>query len=134
MTTTRSRSSGPQHVGVGSEGPCPEATDPVCVNNDIDVADPSFGGPSPALNYEQVTGPYGTLVHRNGIRQVTAGTAYAVTTIPYYRDDACFDDGTGSDPGPHVRSRQVDPDVDSVGQPRVVLGPEHGRPGVDLAP
>jgi hypothetical protein len=30
-----------------------------------------------------------------------------VATFPYYRDDACFDDGTGNDPGPklHLRSK-----------------------------
>jgi len=27
---------------------------------------------------------------------------------PYYRDDSCFDDGTGNDPGPHLKSRSVD--------------------------
>jgi hypothetical protein len=28
--------------------------------------------------------------------------------VPYYVDDACFDDGTGGNPGPHVMSRSAD--------------------------
>ena len=75
-----------------------------------------------------MTGPYGTLVHRLGIRQITAGTAYSVATVPYYRDDSCFDDGTGSDPGPHLQPASVDPDVDSDGQPRVCWDPSMGDP------
>ena len=79
------------------------------------MPDPTFGGPNPGLNYEEVTGPYGTVVDRIGIKQVTAGTGYSVVTVPYYRDDSCFDDGTGTDPGLHVKARGVDPDVDSAG-------------------
>jgi hypothetical protein len=119
---------GPQDLGAGSDGPCPEETDAACVNNDVDVPDPTFGGPNPGLNYEQITGSFGTLVHRTTIKQVTAGAGYSVVTVPYYRDDACFDDGTGTDPGPHVKSRAVDPEVDSRGQPRVCWTPEMGDP------
>jgi hypothetical protein len=116
---------GPQNIGVGSAGRCPNQA---CVNNDIDVADPTFGGPNPGLNYEEVTGPYGTLVHRTALKQVTAGSGYSVLTVPYYRDDACFDDGTGSDPGPHVHPRGVDPAVDSAGNPRACWDPTMGDP------
>ena len=28
-----------------------------------------------------------------------------VAAVPYYRDDSCFDDGTGSDPGPRLPAR-----------------------------
>ena len=119
---------GPQSVGAGSDGPCPEETDDACVNNDIDVADPTFSGPNPGLNYEQLTGPFGTLVHRTSIKQVTAGSAYSAVTIPYYRDDACFDDGTGTDPGVRVNPRDVDPDVDSKGNPRECWEPSDGDP------
>jgi hypothetical protein len=120
---------GPQEVGVGAEGRCPEgATNDACINNDIDVPDPTLSGVSPGLNYEEVSGPYGTLVHRLGIKQVTAGTAYAVATVPYYRDDSCFDDGTGTDPGPHVAPRSVDPTVDSSGQARACWKPRMGDP------
>jgi hypothetical protein len=31
-----------------------------------------------------------------------------VEAQPYYVDDACFDDGTGADPGPHLASRSPD--------------------------
>ena len=120
---------GPQDATVGNQGSCPEgATNKACINNDIDVPDPTFSGPNPGLDYEEVTGPYGTLVHRLGIRQITAGTGYSVVTVPYYRDDACFDDGTGTDPGPHVAPRAVDPDVDSSGQPRECWTPAMGDP------
>ena len=30
------------------------------------------------------------------------GLAQSLLALPYYRDDSCFDDGTGSDPGPRV--------------------------------
>jgi hypothetical protein len=121
---------GPQDLSLGTPGErCPESEiDEACVHNDIDVADPTFGGVNPGLNYEQVTGPYGTLVHRLSVKQVTGGTAYSLATIPYYRDDACFDDGTGTDPGPHVKPRAVDPAVDSAGQPRECWTPERGDP------
>jgi hypothetical protein len=120
---------GPQEVGIGAAGRCPDdPTGEVCINNDIDVPDPTFSGPSPAVNYEQVSGPHGTLVHRLGIRQITAGTAYSVATVPYYRDDSCFDDGTGSDPGPHVQPRDVDPDIGSDGLPRACWDPSMGDP------
>ena len=120
---------GPQDVSAGNQGSCPDdATNKACINNDIDVPDPTFSGPNPGINYEEVTGPYGTLVHRLGIRQITAGTGYSVVTVPYYRDDACFDDGTGSDPGPHLQSRGVDPDVDSNGQARQCWDPTMGDP------
>jgi hypothetical protein len=119
---------GPQHLGVGADGRCPDAPEDACINNDIDVADPTMSGPNPGLNYEQITGPNGTLVHRTSFRQVTGGSAYALVTVPYYRDDSCFDDGTGTDPGPHVNPRQVDPDVGSDGAPRVCWTPAMGDP------
>jgi len=120
---------GPQDQSVGATGSCPDGpTNKACVNNDIDFPDPTMSGVNPGLNYEEVTGPYGTLVHRLGVHQVTAGTGYAVVTVPYYRDDACFDDGTGTDPGVHVRPRDIDPDVDSNGQPRVCWDPSMGDP------
>jgi hypothetical protein len=120
---------GPQDASFGSSGRCPDdPTGDACINNDIDVPDPTFSGTNPALNYEEVTGPYGTLVHRIGIRQITAGTGYSVVTVPYYRDDSCFDDGTGTNPGPHLGGRGPDPDVDSTGQTRQCWDPSMGDP------
>ena len=31
------------------------------------------------------------------------GLPQSMMALPYYRDDSCFDDGTGSDPGPRVK-------------------------------
>ena len=80
-----------------------------CVYGDFDVSDPTFSGPPGELQWEEVDGPWGALVERWTVHQVTpAGTALAaVATNPYYRDDSCFDDGTGNSPGPklHLRSK-----------------------------
>ncbi|HZN14689.1 MAG TPA: hypothetical protein VFB78_10505 [Acidimicrobiales bacterium] len=104
----------------------------VCLDNDFDVVDPTVSGPTGALSYEQITGPYGTLVSRYSIKQPTAGTAHALVTTPYYRDDSCFDDGTGTDPGSHLNPRHTDPVVDSHGKPRRCWTPADGDP--DLYP
>ena len=84
-----------------------------CVNNDIDVPDPVFSGVNAGLNWEQISGPHGTLVSRTSIHKATPGSAHTVAAVPYYRDDACFDDGTGSNPGPHIDGRDVDGDEPS---------------------
>src|SRR3954454_787682 len=76
--------------------------------NDIDMFDPSFDGPVGSLNWEEIAGPNGGVVTRWGIKPHTGGDAYSLIATPYYRDDACFDDGTGNDPGPHLKSRSVD--------------------------
>ena len=33
------------------------------------------------------------------------GGVQSLLAVPYYRDDSCFDDGTGSDPGPKLNLR-----------------------------
>jgi hypothetical protein len=78
------------------------------VCNDIDVVDPTFDGPVGSLSWEETAGPYGGVVDRYSIRRHTGGDAYSLIATSYYRDDACFDDGTGTNPGPHLRSRSVD--------------------------
>ncbi|MGH3118261.1 MAG: hypothetical protein ACRDQ2_14350, partial [Gaiellales bacterium] len=66
------------------------------------------------LNYEVVAGPNGTVVTRSAIKHYTpGGAAQSLLAVPYYRDDACFDDGTGSDPGPHIHGRGIDGDQES---------------------
>ena len=101
---------GPQEE-IGEPGPgCPNDA---CVNNDIDVPDPVFSGVNAGLNWEQIAGPHGTLVTRSSIHKATPGSAHTVVAVPYYRDDACFDDGTGSNPGPHMDARDVDGDEPS---------------------
>jgi hypothetical protein len=100
---------GPLDYSAGSPDPadCQVAgQDGIC--NDIDVVDPTFDGPVGALNWEQVAGRHGGVVTRWSIKQHSGGDAYTLIATPYYRDDSCFDDGTGSDPGPHLKSRSVD--------------------------
>ncbi|MGH2805767.1 MAG: Ig-like domain-containing protein, partial [Actinomycetota bacterium] len=81
-----------------------------CIYNDIDSPDPTFSGVVAGPNWEQISGDHGTLVLRNAIKQFTpGGTAQGLIAVPYYRDDSCFDDGTGSNPGPHVNGRNADP-------------------------
>ncbi|MFA5892004.1 MAG: hypothetical protein WDA27_13810 [Actinomycetota bacterium] len=138
---------GPQHHTVplaGGSDDCEIGVDPASgdgVCNDLDFADPTFSGPTGPLNWEQVGGPFGTLVTRWSIKQHTAGDAYTLITQPYYRDDSCFDDGTGSDPGPHLRSRApddgaygtyTDPST-SESLPRVCWTPEDGDPASNPA-
>ena len=78
-------------------------------HNDVDVVDPTFSGVSPSFSWEQLSGPGGTFVSSWTIRTVNLGAAHAVLTTPYYRDDSCFDDGTGTDPGVHLMVRAPDP-------------------------
>lgn len=80
-----------------------------CLHGDFDVSDVTFSGPPGTLQWEELDGPSGTTVERWNVHTVTpVGTPLAaIATYPYYRDDSCFDDGTGSDPGPklHLRSK-----------------------------
>jgi hypothetical protein len=64
----------------------------------FDVADPTFNLPLGFFNWEQVSGKgnLGSLVY---IFEMTGATSLTnPTVVPYYRDDACLDDGTGDDP------------------------------------
>jgi hypothetical protein len=52
-----------------------------------------------------------------------------VVATPYYRDDSCFDDGTGTDPGPKVKLRSGDePRKTADGQDRKCWTPADGEP------
>jgi hypothetical protein len=72
----------------------------------VDVTDPTFGDLNAALGWNETTGPNGTIVDRYQVDEVTdltpGGAAQSLFAVPYYRDDSCFDDGTGSDPGPRL--------------------------------
>ena len=118
---------GPQDVKVGDPTPercdihVPDPRDPnkdlesehgIC--NDIDIVDPMFDGPSGSLNWEEIAGPNGGVVDRWQIKRHTGGDAYSLIATPYYRDDSCFDDGTGNDPGPHLKGRSVDQGTSSA--------------------
>jgi hypothetical protein len=107
---------GPLDVKVGNPDAhnCQVAgQDGVC--NDIDMTDPTFDGPVGALNWEEIAGANGGVVTRWGIKRHTGGDAYTLIATPYYRDDSCFDDGTGNDPGPHLKGRSVDQGTSSDG-------------------
>jgi hypothetical protein len=64
----------------------------------FDLPDPTFNIPSAILNWEQVSaaGDNGSLVYIIELKGATTAVNSAV--VPYYRDDACLDDGTGDDP------------------------------------
>jgi hypothetical protein len=66
----------------------------------FDAADPSFNLPLAFNNWEQVSGKggNGSLVYLFELKSAT-GLANPLV-VPYYRDDACLDDGTGDDPVP----------------------------------
>lgn len=101
-----------------------------CIYNDVDSPDPTFSGAVAGLNWEEVAGDEGTLVFRNAIKQFTpGGTAQGLIAVPYYRDDSCFDDGTGSDPGPHLNGRNADTGTTATynGAPRKCWTPEDGE-------
>jgi len=66
----------------------------------VDIADVTFDVPAKVLTWEQVSGrnDFGSLVY---IVAPTAATSFLSPTVaPYYRDDKCFDDGTGDNPVP----------------------------------
>jgi glycerophosphoryl diester phosphodiesterase len=66
----------------------------------FDSADPSFNLPLAFHNWEQVSGKgrSGSLVYLFELKGPTSLANPLV--VPYYRDDACLDDGTGDDPVP----------------------------------
>lgn len=87
------------------------AATPVCgvspYHQSVDVSDPTSSHPN-SLQWEEVAGDNGSIVSRWSIREHSAGDAYSVVAVPYYRDDSCFDDGTGSSPGPKLHLRSGD--------------------------
>ena len=129
---------GPQDVKVGNPDPNGDChiAGQKSVCNDIDMVDPAFDGPVGALNWEEIAGPNGGVVTRWSIKRHTGGDAYTLLASPYYRDDSCFDDGTGNDPGPHLHSRAVDSGQDAqyldprdgIWKPRVCWTPKDGDP------
>ena len=68
----------------------------------FDAPDPTFTKPLAFLNWEQVSGrgDNGSLVYIFELKN--AQGLENPTVVPYYRDDACLDDGTGDDPSPRV--------------------------------
>jgi hypothetical protein len=66
----------------------------------FDLPDPAHNLPLAMYAWEQVSGSgsNGSLVYIVEIENPT--TLENAAVVPYYRDDACFDDGTGDDPVP----------------------------------
>ena len=98
----------------------------------IDPSDPTFSQPNVELDWGVTSGPYGSLVDRisSETTDLTPGGAIqSMAAVPYYRDDSCFDDGTGSDPGPKLHLRSGDePAVASDGTPRKCWHTSDGDP------
>jgi hypothetical protein len=98
----------------------------------VDVTDPAFSDPNVLLDWGVTSGPYGSVVDRitSDVTDLTpGGAAQSLAAEPYYRDDSCFDDGTGSDPGPKLHLRSADePAVASDGTPRRCWHPADGDP------
>ena len=97
----------PVSVGNPNNSTC---TSSACVYGSFNLPDATYSGLAPELlSWEEMTGPAGSLFEKWGIAQdqpTSPGGAQAVVeAVPYYVDDSCFDDGTGSDPGPHVALR-----------------------------
>ena len=90
----------------------------------INLADPTFEGLNASLQWNETAGPWGTIVDRYQVDQATdltpGGLAQSMLALPYYRDDSCFDDGTGSDPGPRVNPG-------SSTEPRTYVNPVTGQ-------
>jgi len=104
----------------------------------VNLADPTFEGLNASLQWNETAGPWGTIVDRYQVDQATdltpGGVAQSMAALPYYRDDSCFDDGTGSDPGPRVNPGSaneprtyLDP-VTNTQQPRKCWTPADGIP------
>src|SRR4051794_40705781 len=87
----------------------------------VDVSDPSYANVNATLDWSEVAGKHGTIVDRYQLDKVTdltpGGAPQALFPMPYSRDDSCFDDGTGSDPGPRVLPRSTD-------EPRTYTAPD----------
>jgi hypothetical protein len=101
------------------------------------VTDPTFNNVNATLDWSVVAGKNGTVVDRYQLDKVTdlspGGAAQAVFAVPYYRDDSCFDDGTGTDPGPRLIPRSTDEprtytDASGATQKRQCWKPSDGQP------
>ncbi len=99
----------------------------------VDLPDVTFAGANSSLGWSQTAGPWGTIVDRYEIDRVSdltpGGAAQSLVAAPYYRDDSCFDDGTGTDPGPKLHLRSGDePRTTAKGAPRRCWAPQGRDP------
>jgi hypothetical protein len=81
-------------------------------NAEVNSCDPKFTVCSALDNPEEVAGPGFGLVYEFELTGATAAAGNAAV-VPYYRDDACFDDGTGDAPAqrPWPGETSTDPRV-----------------------
>ena len=98
----------------------------------VDQPDLTFSNPNAGVDWSETAGPWGTIVDRvsTEVKDLTpGGAAQSVLAAPYYRDDSCFDDGTGTDPGPKLHLRSGDePKLAADGTPRRCWHPTDGLP------
>jgi hypothetical protein len=103
----------------------------------VDLPDLSLSEANASLGWTETSGPYGTIVDRisTSVESLTpGGAAQSLLAVPYYRDDACFDDGTGSDPGPELFPRDPEREARSTapdGSARRCWRGQPKRPGGD---
>ncbi|MFN2540143.1 MAG: hypothetical protein ABR549_18600 [Mycobacteriales bacterium] len=102
----------------------------------FDLPDPTFDLPSAIDRPEEVAGrgANGGLIYAFEFKGATS--LATPTVVPYYRDDACFDDGTGDDPVQRPWPGEASTDkrvragyVAANGKPygALVCDPAHGR-------
>jgi hypothetical protein len=98
----------------------------------VDLSDPTLSDANAALAWNETSGPWGTIVDRYSTEakdMTPGGTPQSLMAVPYYRDDSCFDDATGSDPGPRVDlNNDNEPRTTSTGAPRKCWHPSDGIP------
>jgi hypothetical protein len=97
----------------------------------VDVADPTFSEANAGFGWAVTAGDQGSIVDRISVSaaEVTpGGIAQSLLGVPYYRDDSCFDDGTGTDPGPHLNPRSGDEPRTVGGVARKCWTPQDGDP------
>jgi hypothetical protein len=98
----------------------------------IDIFDPQFSQANIALDWSVTSGPSGTIVDRYTTKPddlTPGGAAQSAVAVPYYRDDSCFDDGTGTDPGIRVKpGDENEPRKTATGADRKCWHPEDGAP------
>jgi hypothetical protein len=97
----------------------------------IDPSDPTHNELNAGTQWSVTSGDHGTIVDRLQVDLPTVtpgGFVQSLLAVPYYRDDSCFDDGTGTDPGPKVKLRSPDEPRTFEGAPRKCWHPEDGDP------
>lgn len=103
----------------------------------VDLPDLTLSDANAALGWTQTSGPHGTIVDRisTAVDALSpGGAAQSLLAVPYYRDDACFDDGTGSDPGPELHPRHPELEAQTTapdGSPRSCWRGDPAVPGGD---